>query len=375
MLLGASVRAAAESVAGLGVRPDTADRYGDRETLAASRRWRDLQDILDAVNTPANHPEIGTNVKFAFAGGIEGGWKSLGHLPESRFVFATPQVFRRTDEPEFLAQLAAAAGVDFPVTRETPPDEPGWLVKQRHSCGGLGVSIASPDARMRALGSSLSGGAVYQKRVRGRAMGASYVSDGRRAHFLGVCRALRRRIGNLPAVFAGAVGPLNVDAAVEQQLRRLGNALVRHLPLQGPFNIDVMTNANRVILLEVNPRYSASMELVERSWRERLGHPVSLFEDAEVWKERLDKIGAGLNQKSDFRTFIKRVLFADRDLVITPPLSSRPTDDAIHWTDTPTSKTKVPAGHPAMTLIAPMDRVDLSDVLRLKTPSHASIER
>ncbi|QDV41351.1 ATP-grasp domain protein [Stieleria neptunia] len=360
VLVGASVRAAAESARMAGFSPIAVDHYGDRETLAAALRWYRLDDFLDSGQPRPLDCTVPEPAPIAIVGGLQGGYGWIGptRLP---FFGASPEQFLTCDRPEFLSDLAARAAVRFPETRCSGAAIRGWLVKRRGSSGGLGVSYSA------GVG-DIPENTILQRPVRGRICGASFFGLGDRAILLGVCRLLKKRIGPHPFVFAGAVGPIPLNAALVESLRRLGNALCCVSPLLGPFNIDVVLHHDAVTLLEVNPRWSASMELVERAWGAAWDEPCSMFDGSADWIRRLEQVPPG---RADARpwnhAFVKRVLFARSDRRVVAADFDRQGGGAAHWVwkDVPQRPTDVRRHEPLATLIAPLQRMSLRQAFRV----------
>ncbi len=359
VLVGASVRAAAESARIAGFSPIAVDHYGDRETRAAAERWYRLDNFLNSEQPRPLDCTVSEPAAIAIVGGLQRGYRWIGptRLP---FWGASPEQFLTCDRPEFLSVLAAQAAVRFPETRCAGAAPRGWLVKRRGSSGGQGVSYSDGAG-------DIPENSILQRPVRGRICGASFLGLGDRAMLLGVCRLLKKRIGPYPFVFAGALGPIPLNVARVESLRQLGDAFCCASPLVGPFNIDVVLQDDTVTLLEVNPRWSASMELVERAWGKLLGEPCSMFDDSADWIRRVEQdwpsqFGVGPSQHA----FVKRVLFARADRrVVAADFDRQPSADRWVWKDVPHRPIDVRRHEPLATLIAPLERMSLQQVFRV----------
>ncbi len=108
-------------------------------------------------------------------------------------------------------------------------------------------------------------------RIDGLPASAIYVACEGEAVFLGGTRQLL----GLPWCFGGerpdngfrycgSVGPLDCSARQTEQFRAIGQALVTAFGLRGLFGVDVVLAADEVWPIEVNPRYAASVEILER---------------------------------------------------------------------------------------------------------------
>jgi predicted ATP-grasp superfamily ATP-dependent carboligase len=81
---------------------------------------------------------------------------------------------------------------------------------------------------------------------------------------------LTRQLVGLPELHAprfawcGSIGPIALDVAGEILVRRVGSVIAHRFGLRGLFGCDFMLAApDRPMLLEVNPRYTASVEVLE----------------------------------------------------------------------------------------------------------------
>ncbi|QEG01119.1 ATP-grasp domain protein [Stieleria maiorica] len=384
VLVGASARAAAESAQIAGFSPIVIDQFGDRETVASAHQWHSLDEIR-VSDTTAMLDRIVGDTPIAIVGGLQGGYQWLapsglapsglapsglapsglarsGLAPSGRrFLGASPAQFTNCDDVVFLRELAARAAVRFPESRRNGGTKPGWLVKHRASSGGLGVSYCES-------GGPIPDGAILQQPVRGPICGASFFGLGDRALLLGVCRLLKKRIGPYPFVFAGALGPIPISIEVCNSLRRLGTAFCSAAPIFGPFNIDVAIQHDSVTLLEVNPRWSASMELVERAWSEASDEPCSMFDRPADWERRVGQSSQDPGESFCVgkTTFLKRVLFARADRTISPADFDRQTRSGRwEWKDVPRRPTQLNRHEPLATLITRLDRMSLRSAFRV----------
>jgi predicted ATP-grasp superfamily ATP-dependent carboligase len=124
--------------------------------------------------------------------------------------------------------------------------------------GGHGIVPYQPDRRV-------PGDYYFQEFIDGIACAASYVADGQKSWLLGVTRQLVGETWLRARAFqyCGSVGPLHLATSVVSDLQRLGQVLVQGTGLRGVFGIDFILRDNKPWLTEVNPRYTASMEVLE----------------------------------------------------------------------------------------------------------------
>jgi predicted ATP-grasp superfamily ATP-dependent carboligase len=265
-IVGASTRSAAASALRAGFEPLAADLFGDvdLQRIATTTRIRPYPDgFLDwmrAVEPPS----------WMYTGALE-------NYPElvDQMAWIAPllgnagDVLARVRSPWELGDVLRGAGLLFPETRESPLGllhDRSWLSKTYSGASGSGVRIWS---REQGAGNGEENRAeklCYQKRIDGTPCAAVYVAAEGDAQLLGVTRQI---IGEpwLRAhgfQYAGSIGPWPIAAAVRATLERLGRTLSEQFELAGLFGVDFMLDGEQVWTIEVNPRYTASVEIVER---------------------------------------------------------------------------------------------------------------
>jgi predicted ATP-grasp superfamily ATP-dependent carboligase len=179
-------------------------------------------------------------------------------LAEDRVLLGNePGTLRRVRDPGGLFQHLARGGFAVPDTRRPGDSLPAggrWLVKPARGGGGQGVRLHS--------GEALAASQILQELVEGVSASASFVADGQRSVILGWTEQ-RHRPGSFR--YAGNVLPLAGGRAAWREVEAIADALTREYGLRGLNGFDFVLRGERPVPLEVNPRYCASMELVERA--------------------------------------------------------------------------------------------------------------
>ncbi len=65
--------------------------------------------------------------------------------------------------------------------------------------------------------------------------------------------------------YAGSVGPVEPQTHLDAQWERIGSTIARRFRLVGLFGVDAILDGHTVWPIEVNPRYPASVEVLERA--------------------------------------------------------------------------------------------------------------
>src|SRR5947209_5677347 len=224
-------------------------RFSTRAAVAAARALE-----CDAVVYEAsfeNHP------------------RAVGALARARPLWGNgPAALARARDPRRLARVAMAAGLPVPRLRFAPPAAgAAWLVKPLRSGGGAGVVPWRRGAR-------LPSGCYLQQRVTGVTGSIVFAADGQRAVPLGLSRILagERRFGadgfRYCGNILGAAGDPQFpdEARLLERAARLAQAVTAAWGLVGVNGVDFVARRGVPFAIEVNPRYTAAMELVERAY-------------------------------------------------------------------------------------------------------------
>ena len=396
VLIGASVRSAAQSARRAGFHPTGIDLFGDVETLAACEHYYPLDRQLAVKFTNRELPIPQEDVPSLQVGGLNADSDLVNQL--TQFFPPLNQTCRLMEhdlDPHWLFRVAKKSGLHFPETQKRidgvtmrsheecsqsdaksplQADPTGrWLRKQAASSGGLGVQWLSrtpthqaeamrkatqatpPPSQTAATAThsrkSAVGNQVWiQRWIGGRSIGATFLSNGKECRLLGVCRSLFTRKSERPFVYRGSMGPIPINSTLEQQLRTLGHVITEESSFRGLLNADLVIDRNQnPWLLEVNPRWSGSSELIEFAMR-RQGLTNSLFSCLVEACEGHSIDQYAMNLEPPVAPSIKRILYARETVQF--DLRRLPDDlnGRIQIHDFPVNGTLIERGEPICTL-------------------------
>ena len=282
MLVGGSVRAAAEDAAAGGYRVTALDHFGDADLLAVTDSWQRITSGIDWTRLIDRFPgPIVPTGGFAWPTDRPAIPPQVDNRRADRLIaFPTQNVYADLCQPTILGELALAAGIDFPITlpvdsrqNRSISDPENWLVKPLGGTGGSGIERLS--VRLAAADRpENSDPSVIQRWVPGRVIGVNYFarfrSGVRQIRRLGVFAGLtERRNRSQRWLYGGSLGPFpaaispRITPSAWAALERLGELIADRFSLVGLFNVDLILRPDgSLCLLEINPRYSASMELL-----------------------------------------------------------------------------------------------------------------
>lgn len=345
-IVGSSARAAAFSAVRAGFSVHSADLFADTDLRRAS-----------AAIAVADYP---AGLEAALVGPHDGGWIYTGGLENypalvDRWSRLRPlwgnsgETLRRARRPDLVAAAMLEAGLNVPCvefdSRRISRDG-RWLIKGLRSSGGAHVAVwneASPDP-------SSTSDFYFQQFISGYPCSAVYVAAAGAAVLLGATRQLigERWTGADGMRYCGSVGPLELPESIGRQFARIGTVLAERFSLAGLFGVDAIVNDLGVWPVEVNPRYTASIEVLERA---------SDFHAIDLHVTACEK-GALPATRSGPRPAVcgKAILFADSRMQFPAAVTERFEQEfAAEWpslADIPAAGTIIEAGWPILTIFA-----------------------
>lgn len=341
-ILGASTRAASRSARHGGFSVFAGDLFGDTDLLELAERVQTL-DFADyprgftsfLESTPQGTPWI-------FTGGIENYPALVAQWEQLRPSWGTPsESLRRVRDPFLVQNWLSDSPIRYPALSRSFPtgfSERRWLKKSLRSAGGLGVCFALPKHN------TCSPEIYFQQHLEGVPLSACFLATETEVHFLGATQQL---IGfdwlhaPKPFHYCGNIGPIFFKESVQHSLQNLARTIAQQGSLWGLFGLDLLRDfSGRLWLLEVNPRYTAGMEILERV--NNLSF-VQLLAQARYGQP----IRYSLSPPSQLMG--KAILYAPFPLTISRPLI---VPEGHLWADLPPVGSQIEAGQPILSCFA-----------------------
>ena len=343
LLAGVSVRALAESAARAGANVIALDAYGDLDLRRIARVVaipRDGSAKFDQMAVARASRSIDAH-RVAYVSSFENAPEAVGMLARGRTLLGnSPDVLRRVRDPLALARAVARMGAHAPAVRASAPlasDATRWLLKPRLSGGGHGIVRWTRGMRVPRT-------SIVQQQLRGDAGSIIFVADGTRIEVL----ALTRQLSGDPAF--GASGFAYCGSILEPhrpallaRATALAADIAREFALRGVCGVDFIAQDDVPYAIEVNPRPTASMELVERA----TGLSIWLAHVAAC----TDTLSQASRANGDIRTLAhgKAVLYARRPVVLGDTTRWLADDDV---RDIPAPGERIARGSPICTIFA-----------------------
>jgi predicted ATP-grasp superfamily ATP-dependent carboligase len=262
LIVGASSRAAAFSALRAGLRPNCIDLFADADLslrvpvqrIALADYPRGLPPLISSV--PA--------MPWLYTGALENHVALISRIAQGRLLWGNDSLtLASARSPRILQTTFDEAGMRSPrvyMAGDALPAEGNWLLKPLRNPGGGGIKPWIP-------GSSLPDSHYLQQVIEGNPCSAVYVGDGRSARLLGVTGQLTGAAWLHAAEFqyCGSIGPMALTETTRTMFEKIGDALVDRCRLQGLFGVDAILKDSVPWPVEVNPRYTASVEVLEHT--------------------------------------------------------------------------------------------------------------
>lgn len=385
-IVGASTRAAAVSAVRGGITPDCFDLFADVDLrqICEATRWPDYPHRLaELLNESAGDYWMYTGALENYPDEIVAGCE------RKQLLGNNANVIQRLRDPfwlrDFLLQRETLGGggagaIQFPNSRryDSPPVRfTGWIDKPIASGAGMDIRLASAllteNSRSNIDDSS---NRYWQQLVVGDSVSGCFLAERGKATLLGATKQLTGESWLSAPAFAYCGSSLSPDDFTTGELaamQSLGDDLVRETGLTGLFGVDFIRSANgKLFLLEVNPRYTASCELIEMAINESLVklHVESCLRenfrnetDSTTTQRVIEWNTPSANANGEFR---KAVLYADQSLVISEEFFDWATaagdnDFSYALADIPAAGEPIPQGGPICTMLTSADDRTVAD--------------
>jgi predicted ATP-grasp superfamily ATP-dependent carboligase len=345
IVIGASARAAAFSALRAGMRAYAIDLFADCDLVdvcPAVKIKRYPQDFEQALADAPQAPWI-------YTGGLENYPDLIERMSALRPLYGNgADVLRRVRDPHLLA--ASLAGSDFAVPEildSLPPQESKtvWLRKPRRSSGGLGIRKVK-DMAHRAHEERY----YFQELIRGASRSAVFLASHNGCEMLGLTEQ-QSGVSELPEEPFLYAGSISLADKLDARVMELGNVLTRRFGLKGLFNLDFIDDGDGIWPLEINPRYSASVEALEYALGENF---------LALHMAAFDPTFQGPRKWAIFRGQIcvaKQIVYAARDSIVSWEIARLQQCWNVEGllpvlADIPFTGTRILRGQPVVTVIA-----------------------
>lgn len=340
LIIGASARAAAFSALRGGLKVQCADLFADFDLQKQA-------PVSKIENYPHDLPKIVAESSadyWLYTGAVENYPDLIEQAAAAKLLLGNrADALQLVRDPFWLKDLLGDA---FPDVSRTRPvgDDGDWLFKPYRSAGGIGIRFEDE------LPAEFTGEGYYQRYIPAEPTSGVFIAAGGKAKLLGAAKS-EDRAAEEPFVGYANWQTTDMGSKHRERIETIGQQLAQAAPLAGLFGVDFVGD----YLLEVNPRYTASCEVLERIYEQSF---VQLHMQACQTGE-LPNVATWTTEKDCG----KSIVFAERDLVIPEKFTSwamSQNKDKLNprIADIPHPHESILQGRPVCTLIAQRHRDD-----------------
>lgn len=262
ILIGASVRALAFSCIRAGYKPWCIDLYADEDltkncpTTLITKSFPD--EISDLVKTAPKVPIL-------YTGGLENHSALLHLLSAQRTILGITgsTLYNLRNIPGFY-NLLKSKQINTPTIITSTKDlnkETSYLRKPKYRSGGLGIKPFEPSKQTMVDDADF----YYQEFIKGESRSAIFCFTESGFELLGtsIQSSGTQSLHASDFLYSGNMGPVNPCASELKELQTIGEIISSNYRPRGLLGMDYILNDSRVYPLEINPRYTASVEVLE----------------------------------------------------------------------------------------------------------------
>jgi uncharacterized protein len=285
LITGASTRAAAWSAVRAGFFPVCADRFADEDL-------RQVAEVHNYVKVErerrTGHPTFVTSARLNVTEGVfdadEQFYRRDEHpqlrrllgpmLGRNQFWRAEHRGVAKTLQDAGLPFLAENDGTSLSLSGiigssyvwSAPSSDGTWIEKPIWSGGGRGIRVWD---RAAACGEPFYEPSYFQEYRAGQSMSAIFIADKKLSPKVDIVGLTEQLIGDEIAAapsrftYCGNIAPVALTEDAVHMLQRIGEVFAKKLGQRGIFGVDFIWDGTTPWVVEVNPRYTASCELLE----------------------------------------------------------------------------------------------------------------
>ena len=277
LITGVSTRAFAESAVKSGCNVFSIDYFGDSDQKQIIENYSLLRDF----NLPSRAENLIQACKrFDFDSVVYiSNFENFPELLEKlsgkiKILGNSPDTLRKVRDWRILRKFMSGSDIPYPETllpgeENQACDRTGWILKPTNSGGGSRIKAWE--------GQSLADNQILQKQIKGIHASASFIANGRKCILIGLTAQLigLKELGANGFTWCGNILPLPLERNnylhLAGEIENYASLLADNFKLTGAWGIDFIITGNNAegfhpLILEINPRYTASMEIIEAAY-------------------------------------------------------------------------------------------------------------
>lgn len=261
LIFAQSGRFIAQSATQAGYRVWVADCFGDQDTLKNAERWQALDPIStlteQQILTTFSILSHGEDCLLICGSGIECFYPVLNNLPAHiKLVGNTANTIDIIKTPTKFFSLLKQLKLNYPETQFKQPSGGDWLVKSSLGFGGHHIHYLESSKENRKHD-------YYQRYISGISGSALFLANGKKARLFSINQQGLHPCGSSPFRLGSITTPWINAKPHQQQLELAIHKITAETGLRGFNSVDfIISDQDQLLILEINPRISASVELL-----------------------------------------------------------------------------------------------------------------
>ncbi len=262
LIFAQSGRFLAQSATQAGYRVWVADCFGDQETLVIAERWQQLPiaptlSATEILNLLLNISQ-GEDCILICGSGIESSYSFLDELPANiELIGNQSRTIHTLKTPQLFFDLLRQQSLPYPSTVFECPENnrSDWLIKLASGMGGSHIyplDKATPNSKH-----------YFQHTVSGLSGSALFLANGIQNQLLTINKQNASPTNRLPFRLGNIETPWLISLKHKNEIKSAINKITLATKLVGLNSLDfIISVQDELFLLEINPRPSASAELI-----------------------------------------------------------------------------------------------------------------
>lgn len=322
-----SARALAQAAVELGYEVTAVDAFRDQDTL----------DIASCTKVARWPQDIGASTcgvtcdAWLLGGGMEHSPQLLAQLARHAPILGpTSNQLRQLRRLRYWQALAESiSGLAWPRTRRSPSSlqTHATIFKPFKGSGGIAIGAVVQATDRHSDPQKPGQRGYWQEWVAGRSLGITLILSPSGVKYCGATESLSASVwpGPTPFVYRGSIGPVPLGSEQQAAVLEMGQRVGQELDYCGWLQADFIEGIDGCLwLLEINPRWTAGMEVLHRCQRPGRPSPLSQHLDAVGYTRRSNDEAqisrnthtAAATKSLGCRHFAKAILYAPRDVCL-----------------------------------------------------------
>jgi methenyltetrahydromethanopterin cyclohydrolase len=261
LIIASSGRMLAQAAKNAGLKPLVIDLFADLDTQCYAEAFKQIPSLAEKHLKPSVEFFIEHYVvaHVIYGSGFEYYPESLHYLGSRLFVLGNlPDTFVKLHDKPVFFSILDKLNIPYPEVCFYAPDcADNWLVKPMQGQGGVGIKRYYPKEPTKS--------AVYwQKYQAGTQHSVLFLADGQEVQVIGFNTQWTVSLSeNQEFFFSGIINSCSLLSGQKERITGWLKKLVPLYALKGLNSLDFIQADDKSLVLEINPRPSASMQLYD----------------------------------------------------------------------------------------------------------------